>query len=149
MPDLRSTPKTTPKATRRWNAASRLLVEEYVTQVKDMMGLRDWTILLDKSPSREGTCATIEPMEGQKRAVLALSSSFLRETPDHQRHTIVHELVHCHLAPMMKQVEATSDATLSRAASTVFWVAFMQNLEYTTDGVADAMAPLLPLPSWS
>lgn len=134
--------------TLRWTKANKAILEAYVSSMKDLLGLADWTIIVDWEPSSEETCATVRPVAGQKRAVLNLGPSFLEDTLEDQRHTIVHELVHCHLFPSTELVRQTHQELLPKSAATAAWVALMANVEYATDGLADVLAPYMPLPSW-
>ena len=78
----------------------------------------------------------MHPVEGRKYANLRLGECFLVDAAEEQRHTIVHELLHCHLGPMTRMIEAHDGMP----------PAAMLALEYCVDGLADAIAPLLPLP---
>jgi hypothetical protein len=117
---------------------------EYIRRLADLMRLRDWTIELDPpladDDSRAGHVVVIY---GRKLAQIAL-----RPTQDaaELRHTIVHELVHCHFEPACAMVHTDLEEVLGKAADQVFWHAFRRSAEYAVDGLADAIAPLMPYP---
>ena len=79
------------------------------------------------------------PAPGQRPEVCgdpAVRESFLTDQKTDQRHTLTHELLHCHLGPMVRLLEANDDMTQSVQLA----------MEYCVDGLADAIAPLLPEP---
>jgi hypothetical protein len=109
----------------------------YCCFLRDKLCLRDWQLLLsEEQPSGENSIASIEPIYGRKFATLRMSEGFLNDTPSEQRHTLVHELLHCHLAPLQRLIEANNEMTQ----------AYKMAIEYAVDGLADAIAPLLPVP---
>jgi hypothetical protein len=109
----------------------------YVRQLGDLLRLRDWRIQVNEdAPGDSSAIASCAPVEGRKYAVIRLGESFLTDTAEEQRHTITHELLHCHLGPMIRMIEAHDG--LPPAAKLA--------MEYCVDGLADAIAPLLPLP---
>ena len=110
---------------------------EYVSRIAGDMRLRDWKLFIGEDvPSGDDTTADCYPIPGRKYATIRFSESFLRDTPEDQRHTIVHELIHCHLAQIQRVIEVKLDND-----------AIVRNqLEYAVDALADVIAPLLPLP---
>jgi hypothetical protein len=109
----------------------------YVRQLADILHLRDWRIDINEdAPSGQDAIASCQPVTGRKYAVLRLSESFLSDPKPDQRHTLTHELLHCHLGPMHRMLEQSGD--LPAAA--------LLAIEYCVDGLADAIAPLLPEP---
>ena len=109
----------------------------YVRRLADLLCLRDWRIeVYEDSPSDGSAVASCQPVTGRKYAVIRLSESFLTDPKADQRHTLTHELLHCHLGPMTRLLEANEAMP----------PAVQLALEYCVDGLADAIAPLLPEP---
>ena len=109
----------------------------YVRRLADILALKDWRIdVLDELPSGDGAFASIYPIVGRKWANLRMSEEFLVAPKLDQRQTIAHELVHCHFAPLLRLLEARDQ----------YDDAMRHALEYGVDGLADGIAPLLPLP---
>jgi hypothetical protein len=108
----------------------------YVRSLADLLRLRDWQFQINEDLPPQDAVASCAPVEGRKYAVLRFGESFLTDQPAEQRHTITHELLHCHLGPMCRMLEAESQ----------FPPAARLAMEYCVDGLADAVAPLLPLP---
>lgn len=132
----------------RHSAARRKAVSEYVYSLARILRLADWEYEIPSEPCEDGSCATIDCVFGQKRAVLHLAADFFTHDGPWQRQTLVHELVHCHLAQSRWLIYKAADEILSKAAAAALFLGFDQNLEYATDGLADAIAPLVPLPVW-
>jgi hypothetical protein len=123
-------PKQKPPSRRfRWAA--------YVCDLKNHLHLRDWQIAIsEEQPAGDNSIASIEPIYGRKFATLRMSEGFLNDPPSEQTHTLIHELLHCHLAPLQRLIEANNEMTPG----------YKMAIEYAVDGLADAIAPLLPEP---
>ncbi len=103
------------------------------------MGLRDWTVgITDDGPDQDGVRAMIDCRPGRKMAWVSLADAFLDAPADDQRHTLVHELVHCHFEP--------ADTLAHKFTSHDAFEAFRLMLEYGVDAMADVLAPIMPLP---
>ena len=112
----------------------------YVRDLADRLRLRDWTIYVRDDPPHDGECiASIHCVEGRKVANIRFNDPFLDDSPEDQRHTIVHELLHCH-------VNGAWDYAVDTFATEDARRAFRRLAETAVDGLADAIAPLLPLP---
>lgn len=109
----------------------------YIRRLADLLCLRDWRIeVYEDAPSDGGAIASCDPISGRKYAVIRLSESFLTDGKTEQRHTLTHELLHCHLGPMTRLLQAGE----------VMAPSVQLAMEYCVDGLADAIAPLLPEP---
>jgi hypothetical protein len=111
--------------------------EPYLRYLADALHLRDWRVDVYEDPPEDPTAtASCCPISGRKVAIVRVAESFLTDGPAEQRHTLVHELIHCHFGPPWRMLEA--HGSLPPAA--------LLAMEYGVDGLADAIAPLLPLP---
>jgi len=101
------------------------------------MALRDWSIRIGEGPPTDPDAdAAIHLVPGRKVARIWLSEETLSAASvEEQRHTLVHELIHCHFNLV--------DALV--AGEEVRRIVLMC-LEYGIDGLADAIAPRMPLP---
>ena len=113
--------------------------EPYARDLADRMGLKDWAIAIIRGqPDNEDT-ASIECVFGRKIANVKLSDDFLEEsTPEEQRQTLCHELAHALFMPMHLFLRDELDGSAYKAYHLL--------MEYGIDGVADAIAPHMPLP---
>lgn len=111
----------------------------YVRRLADMLAFKDWQVeIADDEPSNPDAYASVEPLAGRKVAVIRLGCRFLDLSPEGQRHTMAHELVHLHVEPFYR----IGLNAVPKDVESPFHVA----MEYAVDGIADGIAPLLPLP---
>ena len=122
----------------------------YVRWVADRIGLRDWHFnVIYGHDEGEDTIAICTPTYGRRRAQLSFAEDFSTAyTAEEQRNTVIHELLHCHLAPVQDQVRLDLLGPLSQSGYDLFYSAFRQNLEYAVDSIAAALAKDLPLIAW-
>ncbi len=118
----------------------RLDYQPYFRALADRLALKDWRIeVTDEEPSDSQANLSVQPVEGRKWARLRLSEFWLRRPPEAQRLGAVHELIHVH--------HATEINLLKKWLSADAFAAWLMAHEYAVDGLADAIAPLMPLPS--
>jgi hypothetical protein len=110
------------------------------------MLLADWEIKLRRDPEPVGG-ASVVLIPGRRSARIRLNGRFGSYTRAVQRHSIVHELVHCHLSPlgyhMGRQLHDHPDEEQMR----VRWkLGHSSHEEYAVDQLARIIAPRMPLP---
>lgn len=110
----------------------------YLRRLADLLALKDWRAEIIGRPAADHAIATVDLIYGRKLMQLRLSEDFLAASPEDQRHTVAHELIHCHLEAAW---EIAADSLPEEARP-----GFVRMMEYGIDGLADAIAPLLPLP---
>jgi hypothetical protein len=119
----------------------------YVRRLADMVGLCDWRfVVLEEAPADTDAVANVTPVAGRKYAEFRFRPDFFDDGPEERRATVLHELIHCHLAAISEQVRSDLLTHLGQATYDVFVAAFLRQLEYAVDGMAEAWAELLPLP---
>lgn len=119
-------------------------LSDYVFLVASKMKLKDWDFDIDESPpDTDNAAAAIRCVPGRKYAVIRVAVDFFQEKPQQQRHSITHELIHCHMSMAHNYIDGLLD---SGDLTCTHREAFMFNLEYGVDGMADAIAPFMPLP---
>lgn len=123
----------------------KLSTVEYTRQIAVSMGLGGWTIEQSADPASDGCFAEIEPTYGQRHAKLALCPNWDDLPPEEQRDTIVHELLHVHLASLT-QLAFDIVQELDPAAAKVAQAALNLAEEYVVDAMAGAWSPYMPLP---
>lgn len=112
---------------------------EYIRLLADMMGLRDWRIVVsDDGPTSSSASASNWLQYGARFCRISLSDYFLNLAPEEQREDLVHELIHCHLEPM--------DGLAKEWLEEREYSGFLRLEEYSIDGIATAWAKSLPLP---
>ena len=120
--------------------------QPYVDALRVPLKLSDWTIDVSDAPSETDTFAQVDSTYGQKRATIRLCQGWDSVTPDDQRQTIAHELIHCHLCPAVEMATEDLNLYLSSGEMEMFRRGFTRTIEYAIDALADAISPLLPLP---
>jgi hypothetical protein len=109
----------------------------YVREIADRLALKDWVIDVDDDgPKDQSAHASIWIAHGRKRATIYLSDEFLADSRPEQRQSIAHELIHVHNGPYWDAVSRATDDDKN----------IRMLMEYSVDGLADGVAPLLPLP---
>ncbi len=116
----------------------RLDYQPYFRVLADRLALKDWTVIIkDEAPDDGDANASVSVTYGRKRMRIYLSEGFLKDDECDQRHTACHELIHCHLDAYGRLAEgAATDARPLRML-----------MEIAVDALADAIAPLMVLPS--
>lgn len=120
----------------------------YIRSTADAMGLRDWDIRLDEEWAQQGKAASVQAAYGRKFARIWIGREFRTESPEDQRNTVVHELIHLHLESAGDMVFSDLEKILGRPADAVFTNGFSRQLEYGVDALACALAPHMPLIEW-
>jgi hypothetical protein len=120
-------------------------VIEYARSIAKLMGLGEWTLVLDSGLACEDCLAEIDAIYGQRLAKLALCKQLDTIDPETQRATIVHELLHVHLAHY-SQLGYDMLNALENGSSKAGTAALVLCEEYVVDAIALAWAPFLPLP---
>lgn len=134
---------------RPWTTARKAAISSYVRKIANQLKLSDWDIRLtysDKPAADSGQFAAAHLCDNQRRCEVELCSDFLDMTREDQRDTVVHELLHCHLAVTSEAEDAVLGdvpVKLLRLSKAVLRTAN----ELATDSLASAFAPLVPLPN--
>lgn len=118
---------------------------EYTRKIAISMGLGGWVIEETADPASEGCLAEIEATYGQRHAKLSLCKDWDSLPKEEQRNTIVHELVHVHLASLT-QLSYDIVEGLNEGALTTARAALSLAEEYVVDAIAEAWSPYMPLP---
>lgn len=126
------------------------VLKAYIRQIADIAGLRDWTFIVKReATTAEDAVASVERVYGRKLAVIYFCDDFRHQiSDDQQRYTVIHELLHCHLAHLDQLVDDCIRPDASQSAWNVFFPAYRLANEYAIDGIADCMAPHLPRIPW-
>ena len=124
-------------------------IQTYVDVLQPILCLRDWKLTVANEPVEdENDAATIRCIYGTHHAYINIGVSFDDHTPEQQRHLLVHELIHPHL----NRIKGAVINVLNQGGRTEYEVGKAQlvdECEYATDSLADALAPFCPLPQWA
>jgi len=127
----------------------------YVRHCADEMGLRDWTIeLAIDTPSVDideydasVIDATMECVNGQKLGVLCCPASIRARDREQIRHTVVHELTHCHFAELFETGSHFLRQLGPTATAAADW-SYRLSMERAVDAIAREWSRHLPLVDW-
>lgn len=127
----------------------RRVLTDYLRSTADEMGLRDWDVRLLPEPCDDGCAATCKLTFGRKLAKVSVEKDFrTKQTPEEQRDSIVHELVHCHFESMASMVRNDLERVIGQSGDQIFFNGFERQFEYGVDAMACALSKHLPLISW-
>lgn len=123
------------------------LMTDYAQDLASMMGLTDWTITVKTdSPSDDDNMAEIDCIYGQRVGRINLNDEWDGYTPEVQRDTLVHELVHAILAPYSQMADDMLDSLGSTQQANTAKAALSNVEEWVTDAIALAWGQHLPMP---
>jgi hypothetical protein len=118
----------------------------YVRELADLVGLRDWTIVMKHGePANDTSGADINVRYGQKVADIRFRTGWETMPADDLRWLVTHELVHCHLWRLDQRL-CDVKPVMGDTAYTLYQFAVQEELEHTVDGIARTWARTLPLP---
>jgi hypothetical protein len=120
----------------------------YIRQLADLLGLRDWEIELLSEPADGKRTAEVQPTIGRKCATINVCRNWWSLSLEEMRQTIAHELIHLHFANCLHvvQIDLANVRLIGYPAFEVLIQTYIRQEEYGVDGLATAIAPLLPLP---
>ena len=125
-------------------------VVRYVNKLKNMMGLSHWTIIMQAKPSSVDTLGETEVVHGQHLAKMYLHKDFRKDKPEDIRATIVHELLHCHMAIIEEAVHEVLKPDPDDAKAKAIHKMVISLIEYEheriIDSLAESMGKWLPVP---
>lgn len=135
-----------------WSRADWEELKEYISWLRNQLGLRDWEIIMVyEIPDEEGDCnaiASIHPTDGRRRATLRLARDFRELDAEQQRNALIHELIHLHHRDATDIIRLTLPEALGGVAHHVLWENFRQQIELMVDNISVAVADRYPVISW-
>jgi len=115
------------------------LLQKYIWQIADMLGLKGWDIYLTHAASDDDANASVHPVYGRYTAGLSVNKRWFTYTPEVQRNTIIHELLHVVHNRQTEVVRTTKQRD-------EVWITFNRETELMVDHLATAIDNLFPLP---
>lgn len=123
-----------------WNA-----VERYIWRLQSILRLQGWQLYLIHAPCDSKFEATIQTSYGRIEANIALCSSWNTRTPEQQRHTLVHELLHLIFRPIENALRHSTDF-FDEQAKHILNEIYVERTEYAIEAICLFLMPHLPLP---
>lgn len=125
-------------------------INSYVQIVRRKMNLTEWKIDLAKKPCPSDSLGECDIVYGQHIATISLNKGYKKEKPDVLRNTVVHELLHCYLAPVTEAasqvMEPFEEDIHGRKIVQATANAIEYQIERVIDRLAEIISPSMPLP---
>lgn len=123
----------------------------YVNKLKNMMGLSHWVILMQTKPCHPDALGETEVIHGQHLAKMYLHKDFRKDKPEDLRATIVHELLHCHMAVISEAVSEMlkpdcDDSNKNNTVNKMVTSLIDYECERIIDALAESMGKWMPTP---
>lgn len=115
------------------------MLQQYIWDIRDMLDMHHWDIYLTMAPSSDDANASIHPVYGRHSAGLSVNKKWFDFSPEVQRNTIIHEILHVVHNRQTEMIRTT------RQQSGV-WTAFERETELMVDHLANAIDQFFPLP---
>lgn len=115
----------------------------FIASLQAFLKLTDWKIVVDETPSTEGTWAEIAVSDQRKVATIHLCPSFEDQPSTGQKHTLVHELLHCYFQPLCSAFEDVI-RDLPIAARRIARRAHNRQMEIAVDQLASVISNVIP-----
>lgn len=120
-------------------------LRDYVREVANLAGLRDYTFEVAHGPLPPGDVATCRPIEGRRYARITVCEEFFDLDTTQQREAIVHEVLHPHLHPLVERIRDLRPE-LGRAHYESFETSFLRDTERIVDALTSAFVEHVPYP---
>lgn len=125
-------------------------VLRYMHKLKNMLKLSHWNITISPEFASDDALANVSITEWQHTAIITLHKDFRKDSPESLRGTLIHELLHCHLSAMSESCQEILKSSKTHDADDPIINAAITSIEYqgerAIDLIAEAIAPLFPLP---
>ena len=121
------------------------VLADYVSDLKARLGLGAWTIALSHEPCADRYMASVAQAGPRRCATIFINRRWETYSPDEKRQTLLHELCHIFFFDLQWAVAHVHEV-LDSDVHTLLTSIHTHALEYAVDALADAFAPLMPLP---
>lgn len=125
---------------------TRKQLGDYMRDMANLMGLRDWMLYLGHDePDNPNAAASCYIEHRQNEAIVRFCKDWPSLSPQQLRRYVVHELLHCHFHALWYPVEHAS-SHLPPGVAYMLNEGFQDAREITLDNIARSWAEHLPLP---
>lgn len=115
-------------------------VTEALPELQRRLGLTHWDVTVPEQPADEDYDAYIVWVPGAREAKLLLGPDWAEKTDESRLHTIVHELVHLHLADICDAISKDLPKLLGEPMFLAFWGQWERQMEHATNAISKAWA---------
>jgi hypothetical protein len=130
---------------KRERQAGLARMREYVAQLQPLLRLQHWDIVVMDAPPDDNALADNCCYMRQHRNDVRFSDRFFAKSPEEQRETTVHELLHIVVEHWYRSTRAAFEGLSSTSQE---WATERNEheMEMCVDQLSRILAPLLPLP---
>ena len=122
-------------------------LEGYVAELQVALNVTYWKITVVRDAADVEAWADINPHSQAETADLRVSHDFWKQTPDHQREVLIHEMLHIVTARLDQTVESIEEA-FGKVIWAIYEPLFEDATERVVDHLAKVIAPWVPLPEF-
>ena len=128
------------------NDADHAYWTAYARTLADGLGLKDWEVVIKRETPDDGHAgASMLTVTGRRLVWIKLGDGFLANTPEMQRHYMLHELVHIHTDDIDTAMWQAADV-INGEAFTLLQKVVRDRIEFATDVIAASIGHAFPLP---
>ncbi len=138
-----------PPAPNDFNEWSKRVLINYIREIADKMGLRDWQFNMEKLPDDHTSIMRTKVWGDSKTATVWVGKSFWLHGPRMQREIVVHELTHWHTDLFNSEALRIVQNALGKEAMGIATGVIDTAHELLVDGISAAWARMFPLINWS
>lgn len=124
-----------------------LTLSEWFERAKNTLGLGEWVVNVEWTDLPEDVYARVHAAYARREATIKLGEEYLKATPESQRETLVHELLHLHFAPLDEYVADSIKTSMGPQAYVLFEAAFDLFEERAIDAIAVAVSNMGVIPA--
>ncbi len=121
--------------------SQRAYIEAWLRSAADRLALRDWRIRVSAYIAHDQALASSFIRDRADESEIAVGRDFAQRSPDDQRVSLVHELLHPHFHRVSRLAFELIEDELGRRTEAVIQVAVRSAEELTIERLARALAP--------
>ena len=126
---------------------SQQKLEKYLIGLASQMGLQGWLVRLMPDPCDPARAMEVDVVYARRIANVRVHENWEDFRREEIRINCVHELIHCHIAPMTWAVN-NLEPIVGGPVFQLFDKGFEDQMEVAVDNMATAWAELMPLPTF-
>lgn len=128
--------------------ANREALAEYVTELQKSFGLMSWNIEITDEPADPDDLVSSRVARNYEYARWRFAPEFWNESPEEQRSTLIHELVHLFTQHAQDDLMSAFERAISKNEFRLSEPVHRRAHERVIDRIAEAIAPKYPVIEW-
>jgi hypothetical protein len=123
-------------------------VHDYIATIQEELGLTEWRVVVSREPANDDCYAETQLHDQSQNATVALAHKFWSITPEEQRVTLIHEVLHLDTWRCSQMVDRLEDV-IGTVAWAMFEPLWEDEWERLVDRHATRIADKFPLPHFA